>query len=64
MRAAADPLDSQASWILAILPDTQFYSNNPSNYPNFVAQTQWIKDHADSHNIVFVMQEGDLINNN
>lgn len=64
VHAAADPLESQASWTLAILPDTQYYSNNPNNYPNFVAQTRWIKDHADSHNISFVMQEGDLINNN
>lgn len=63
-RAAADPLDDETSWTLAILPDTQHYADNPNNSSNFTAQTQWIKNHADSHNIAFVLQEGDLINDN
>jgi hypothetical protein len=50
------------SWTLAILPDTQIYAQS---YPqHFNAQTQWIRDHAASHNIKYVLHEGDITNNN
>lgn len=50
------------SWTLAILPDTQIYSQT---YPqHFDAQTQWIADHAQSHNIKFALHEGDVVNVN
>lgn len=50
------------SWTLVILPDTQNYS---SRYPGlFHLQTQWIIDNKDIYNIVYVLQNGDLTNNN
>ena len=59
----ADPLPiAPGSWTLAILPDTQNYA---SSYPqHFNAQTQWIADHAVSHNIRMVLHEGDIVNSN
>ncbi len=50
------------SWTLAVLPDTQIYAES---YPqHFNAQTQWIVDHAESHNIQYVLHEGDITNRN
>lgn len=50
------------SWTLAILPDTQVYAQT---YPqHYNAQTQWIRDHVASHNIKYVLHEGDITNNN
>lgn len=50
------------SWTLAVLPDTQLYS---AYYPQtFTAQTQWIADHATSHNIKYVLHAGDITENN
>lgn len=46
---------------IAVLPDTQFYSEG---YPDtFNAQTQWVLDHRISKNIVFVSQLGDIVQN-
>ncbi len=50
------------SWTLVILPDTQVYSRA---YPDhYKKQTQWIVDHANSHNIKYVLHEGDITDNN
>ena len=44
---------------IAVLPDTQYYSEK---YPAiFTQQTQWIVDNAEAQHIVFVSQEGDLV---
>ncbi|MCO6046183.1 metallophosphoesterase [Aeoliella sp. ICT_H6.2] len=60
--AAAEPPISPGSWTLAILPDTQIYAQS---YPqHYDAQTQWIADHAESHNIKYVLHEGDITNRN
>jgi hypothetical protein len=49
------------SWTLAVLPDTQYYSDK---YPDvFVRQTEWIVANSQSHHIRFVAHEGDLVNN-
>lgn len=48
-----------ADFTVALLPDTQIYS---ALYPEiFQAQTQWIADHVQSDNIVFVSQIGDVV---
>ncbi|MCY2977030.1 MAG: DNRLRE domain-containing protein, partial [Planctomycetota bacterium] len=50
---AADPFS------IAVLPDTQFYSQS---FPaTFDAQTQWILDNRVSQNIAFVAQLGDIV---
>jgi hypothetical protein len=44
---------------IAVLPDTQYYSES---YPaTFNAQTQWIVANKDIWNIVYVAHEGDLV---
>ncbi len=49
-------------FVLAALPDTQYYS---LDYPAvFSGQTQWIADNAAAENIKFVFHEGDLTHNN
>lgn len=56
-------LGSDASdFSVIVLPDTQYYSQL---YPEiFMAQTDWIADHKDDLNIVFVSHLGDLVQNN
>jgi ribonuclease HI len=50
------------SWSLIILPDTQYYSHK---YPGLLhLQTQWILENKDKYNIVYVLQTGDVTNNN
>ncbi|TWU26016.1 metallophosphoesterase [Bythopirellula polymerisocia] len=50
------------SWTLAVLPDTQDYTE--FNLSHFTTQTQWLADHAVSHNIKFVLHEGDVTEHN
>jgi hypothetical protein len=58
---AALPI-TPGSWTLAILPDTQHYSQT---YPqHFTTQTQWIADNTNALNIKYVLHEGDIVNNN
>ncbi|CAE7261730.1 yvnB [Symbiodinium sp. CCMP2456] len=60
-RGEADPI-AEGSWTLAVLPDTQIYAEA---YPqHYDAQTRWLVEHADSHNIRFVLHEGDVTNQN
>ena len=50
------------SWTLVLLPDTQNYAkSHPATFKN---QTKWIVDNAATHNIIFVMTEGDITNDN
>jgi len=50
------------SWTLVVLPDTQNYS---TSYPGlFHLQTQWVVDNKEKYNIVYVLQNGDVTNNN
>ncbi len=49
------------SFTIIALPDTQFYS---AGYPHiFRAQTQWIADNVDTHNIKLVVGLGDIVDN-
>jgi 3',5'-cyclic AMP phosphodiesterase CpdA len=54
LEAAAD------HFTIAVLPDTQMYSQNAPAI--FDQQAQWIVDNAQSENIVFVAHLGDLVN--
>ncbi len=48
------------SWTLAVLPDTQFYSES---YPQlFADQTRWIAANKDRYDIRYVLHVGDLVN--
>lgn len=48
------------SWTLAVLPDTQIYSES---YPElFKDQTRWIVANKDRYNIEYVLHLGDIVN--
>ncbi len=48
------------SWTLAVLPDTQIYSES---YPElFKDQTRWIVANKDRYNIKYVLHLGDIVN--
>jgi hypothetical protein len=50
------------SWTLVVLPDTQVYS---LRFPGlFTAQTGWILQNRERLNIKYVVQLGDVVNNN
>ncbi len=53
---------ADTEFAIVVLPDPQYASES---YPEvFSSQTQWIVDHKNDINIVFVLQEGDLTNDN
>jgi hypothetical protein len=60
------PPPPPGAFTIVVLPDTQYYcsSANPAINAIFPEQTQWIADHRDSHNIQFVLHEGDIVNTN
>lgn len=53
-----------APYTFVILPDTQNYTKYAKNHDNFVAMTEWVVAHREAHNIVLVLQEGDLVEQN
>jgi 3',5'-cyclic AMP phosphodiesterase CpdA len=58
---AIDEYFTLEPFTIIVLPDTQFYSQS---YPNiFNNQTQWIVDNVAGMNILFVLHEGDIVNN-
>lgn len=52
------------AYTMAVLPDTQNYTDNPSIAPTFGKMTQWLADNADEKNLAFVMHVGDITSNN
>ena len=53
-------MQDQDHFTIAVLPDTQFYTER---YPAiFDRQTQWIADNARAQNIVFTVHLGDMVN--
>jgi hypothetical protein len=50
-----------ADFTIVALPDTQYYTNSPSNSAIFSAQTKWIVQNRASRNIVFVTGLGDIV---
>ncbi|NQT51965.1 metallophosphoesterase, partial [bacterium] len=60
-RAAPIP-PPPGSFTIAVIPDTQTYAEE---YPEvFEAQTQWIADNRDAHNIKYVLHLGDVTEDN
>ncbi|MBN2580618.1 MAG: metallophosphoesterase [Pirellulales bacterium] len=59
---AAPPSIQSGSWTLAILPDTQIYSES---YPAiYNAQTQFLVNNKTALNLAYVLHEGDITDNN
>lgn len=48
-----------SSFVLPVLPDTQFYSRYNRNI--FLSQTQWIADHATQLQVPMVLHLGDIV---
>lgn len=48
------------AWTLAVMPDTQYYSE--SHPEHFYNQTQWIADQAEALRIQHVLHVGDVVN--
>ena len=66
--ADAPATADRSSFLLPVLPDTQFYSRysasqfSPQYGTNpFEAQTQWVVDHKNDLNIPFAVQLGDVV---
>ena len=56
------PAIAPGSFTIAVLPDTQFYSET---YPKtYLAQTNWIAQHRKDRNIAAVLHLGDITNRN
>jgi uncharacterized repeat protein (TIGR01451 family) len=51
--------NSAEDFTIVVLPDTQYYSDNHPEI--YVSQTQWIVDNQAALNIVYVVHEGDLV---
>ncbi len=56
------PGASDGSYHFVILPDTQYYygDQGPGNFGKWLAQMNWIRDHAESHNLKYVLHLGDI----
>jgi len=63
---ARPPAAGSTPYTIAIIPDTQYYTNFPAYQPLFVQMTTWIRDHKDDadKNIVLVLHEGDIVDYN
>jgi hypothetical protein len=48
---------------LVALPDTQFYSEQPALFPQFLAQTNWVAARRAALNVAFVSHLGDIVQN-
>ncbi|TWT98070.1 hypothetical protein Pla108_22260 [Botrimarina colliarenosi] len=53
-----------AAWSMVVFPDTQNYSKSSGDRPIFSQMAQWVVDHKSDFNIQFVLQEGDIVNQN
>jgi predicted phosphodiesterase len=56
------PLPEKGSFTVAVLPDTQNYSN--SHPATYVAQTKWVAENRKARDIAWVLHLGDVTNNN
>jgi hypothetical protein len=62
LASAACTAHAQVGTLVA-LPDTQFYSDSATRFPQFVQQTSWIRDNRAAYNIDFVSHLGDIVQN-
>lgn len=52
------------AYTMAVLPDTQNYTDNESLIPTFDKMTQWLADNAEARNLAFVLNVGDMTSSN
>lgn len=46
---------------IAVIPDTQAYTNNAANQPLLTQQIEWIADYGDAGNLALITHVGDII---
>ena len=53
---------SEGSYHFVVLPDTQYYyaDQGPGNFGKWLAQMNWIRDNAESHDLRYVLHLGDI----
>lgn len=56
-----DPTFGENTITLAVLPDTQYYSQKHPHH--FEAQTRWIADHHQTRKIAYTLHLGDIVQN-
>ncbi|MBT8044705.1 MAG: metallophosphoesterase, partial [Verrucomicrobiae bacterium] len=54
----------EGAWTVAVIPDTQYYSQKDANAPIFTEMTQWLAAHRDERNIKLVLHVGDIVQDN
>ncbi len=52
------------AWSLAVLPDTQFYTEDEERLAIWQCMMDWLITHREERNIRMVLHEGDLVNHN
>ncbi len=64
-RFPEEPMSFTAgSWSMAVIPDTQNYTNSSKNAPIFNTITEWIAANKNTRNIQTVLHLGDITNDN
>ncbi len=63
-KPAGAVVDSNETWSLVLLPDTQKYVSSDALNEGFIKQTQWIVNNRESRNIKAVLHLGDITDNN
>lgn len=58
---AAPPPPPEGGFTVAVMPDTQNYTDVASRHDIFNSQTQWIRDHREEYNIKYVLHLGDIV---
>lgn len=51
----------KCTYVLTVIPDTQYYTETYRQAEIFFSQTNWIADHYNEYNIKFVAHVGDLV---
>ena len=62
LQAGVENGPSDGSYHFVVLPDTQYYYSDQGsgNFGKWLAQMNWIRDHADSHALRYVLHMGDI----
>lgn len=56
--------ESNKSWTIAVIPDTQYYVRSKDDAPLFTEITQWLADNKEELNLQLVLHVGDIVDQN
>ena len=46
---------------IALVPDTQAYTQNAAHHPLLLSQTSWIADNSETENLALISHVGDIV---